>query len=90
MVRRFVLLLVAVMTGLALLASTPRAEAHDDGCGAGNNPYNRPDGALVQAPTGEVYLIQDCVKRYIPDPESLASYRFDNPIAPISQATTND
>jgi hypothetical protein len=91
LVRRSVLLLVVVMLGLALLESSSDALANDDGCGGGNNPYNRPDGAVVQNFTDwKVYLIQDCQQRHITDPESLASYNFDNPIAQLSQAESDD
>jgi hypothetical protein len=82
-------MLVAVMLGLALLESRQSSHADDDGCAAGNNPFNRPDGTLIQGPGTSVYLIQNCQKRLIPHFEDYVAHSFINPVATVSTAEIN-
>jgi hypothetical protein len=79
-----VVLLMIVAVAALVLRQTHGVEADGATC---NPPYNRPDGTLIRGTgTAEVYLVQDCQKRWITDGISLASHRFDHTVAEVSQA----
>jgi hypothetical protein len=89
MIRGTVILVVAVVMGTLLIEQVPEVHGSDDGCGAGNNPYNRPDGTLIQGPGTPLFLIEGCQKRWILHHEDYVSYGFLNPVAQVSTAEIN-
>lgn len=83
--RIFAVILLAsilIVTGVAT-SGTPDSFADEDTCGSQNNPFNRPEGQLIQY-GGTISVTDGCNRRPFTDTTSLLSYNFDGSVKIVS------